>query len=156
MGESPKCRPDATRRAFSARPAMAIGLRRHLTLNTHRVLGDITAEEEALLSRFLDPDLYEGEPAAAEHRRALARWCSVCAKRLAKPCQPRGCPTRLPMPTCAITTGWKSQLEAAERLARIGAISENVLLRSLHGPHACRLGWGLGAGRSHTATGCSN
>ena len=33
-----------------------------LTLNTHRVLGDITPAEEALLSRFLDPELYEGEP----------------------------------------------------------------------------------------------
>ena len=33
-----------------------------LSLNTHRVLGDIDADEEALLSRFLDPELYEGEP----------------------------------------------------------------------------------------------
>jgi len=33
-----------------------------LTLNTHRALGDITAEEDALIARFLDPELFEGEP----------------------------------------------------------------------------------------------
>ncbi|MGY9033688.1 MAG: hypothetical protein ACKVIA_15860, partial [Rhodobacterales bacterium] len=34
-----------------------------LTLNIHRVLGDISPEEEALISRFLDPDLFEDEAA---------------------------------------------------------------------------------------------
>ncbi len=33
-----------------------------LTLRTGQALGYITEAEEALLSRFLDPDLYEGEP----------------------------------------------------------------------------------------------
>ncbi len=33
-----------------------------LTLNTASALGDIPPEDEALMARFLDPDLFEGEP----------------------------------------------------------------------------------------------
>jgi len=40
-----------------------------LTLNTHRVLGDVTQEEEQLISRFLDPELYEDEPPLAAPER---------------------------------------------------------------------------------------
>ncbi|MES2144499.1 MAG: hypothetical protein V4516_09065, partial [Pseudomonadota bacterium] len=36
-----------------------------LTLRTAQALGYITPEQDALLSRFLDPDLYEGEPTPA-------------------------------------------------------------------------------------------
>ncbi|HLQ18846.1 MAG TPA: hypothetical protein VK146_07680, partial [Tabrizicola sp.] len=34
-----------------------------LTIRTSRALNQITADQETLLSRFLDPDLFEGEPA---------------------------------------------------------------------------------------------
>ena len=97
-----------------------------LTLNTHRVLGDITQEEEALLSRFLDPDLYENEPPLPAPTRL-----SPLVFRMREAIGEAMTTTRLPNAFAHAdlrnTTGWKSQLEAAERLARIGAISENVL-----------------------------
>lgn len=33
-----------------------------MTIRTSKALNQITADQEALLSRFLDPDLYEGDP----------------------------------------------------------------------------------------------
>lgn len=97
-----------------------------LTLNTNRVLGDITPEEEALLSRFLDPDLYEDEPDLPPPDRIsplVFRLREAVGQNL----------TTLSLPLAFAhadlrnTTGWKAQLEAAERLARNGALPANTL-----------------------------
>jgi hypothetical protein len=97
-----------------------------LSLNTHRVLGDISDEEEALLSRFLDPELYEGEP-----RLSTPDRISPLVFRLYEAIGERMTTNRLPRAFAQADlrnqVGWKSQLEAAERLARHGAISANVL-----------------------------
>ncbi len=97
-----------------------------LSLNTHRVLGDISEEEEALLSRFLDPELYEGEPRLRRPERI-----SPLVFRLYEAIGERMTTNRLPRAFAHADlhnqVGWKSQLEAAERLARDGAISSNVL-----------------------------
>jgi hypothetical protein len=97
-----------------------------LTLNTHRVLGDINPQEEALLSRFLDPELYEGEPALGAPERI-----SPLIFRLREAIGERMTTIRLPRAFAHADlhnqVGWKSQIEAAERLARYGAISNNVL-----------------------------
>lgn len=97
-----------------------------LTLNTHRVLGDITAEEEALLSRFLDPDLYEGEPDLAPPSR-LSPLVFRMREAIGQGLPTARLPNAFAHSDLRNTTGWKSQLEAAERLARIGAVSENIL-----------------------------
>lgn len=98
-----------------------------LTLNTARALGDVTPAEDMLLTRFLDPEF------AAE------------AGDLLPPSRPSPLTYRLReavgdvMPTTGLplafshadlrdTVPWRVQLEAAERLARHGALSENVLL----------------------------
>jgi hypothetical protein len=97
-----------------------------LSLNTHRVLGDISEDEEALLSRFLDPELYEGEPPLGTPDRI-----SPLVFRLYETIGERMTTNRLPRAFAHADlrnqVGWKSQLEAAERLARHGAISGNVL-----------------------------
>ena len=98
-----------------------------LTLNTHRVLGDVTPEEEALLSRFLDPDLYEGEPVLPKPTR-LSPLVFRMREAIGEALPTERLPNAFAHSDLRNTTGWKSQLEAAERLARIGAISENVLL----------------------------
>lgn len=96
-----------------------------LTLNTHRALGDITAAEEALLARFLDPELFEGEPPLprpADVTPLVFRMHEAIGEALIT--------TNLPLgfahADLRVTTAWKAQLEAVERLARHGAISENV------------------------------
>ena len=97
-----------------------------LSLNTHRALGDISAQEEALLSRFLDPELFEGEPPLGTPDRI-----SPLVFRLYEAIGERMTTNRLPRAFAhadlSEQVGWKSQLEAAERLARSGAIAENVL-----------------------------
>ena len=97
-----------------------------LTLNTHRVLGDITDEEDQLLSRFLDPDLFEDDPDLPPPDRTsplIFRMREAIGQGLAT--------ARLPLAFAHAdlrdTTGWKAQLEAAERLARHGALDANTL-----------------------------
>lgn len=99
-----------------------------LTLNIHRVLGDITEQEEALLSRFLDPDLYEGEPALAAPAR-VSPLAFRMHEAIGEPLITANLPLAFSHADLRGTTAWKSQLEAAERLARHGAVSENVLLK---------------------------
>lgn len=97
-----------------------------LTLNTHRVLGDITPTEEDLISRFLDPDLFEGEPDLPPPDRVtplVFRMREAIGQNLTT--------TALPLAFAHAdlrpTTGWKARLEAAERLARAGALAPNIL-----------------------------
>jgi hypothetical protein len=98
-----------------------------LSLGTGRALGFITDYEDALLGRFLDPVLFENDP------------------RIAIPAKPSPLVFRLleaigePLPTASLprayawadldaNTGWKAQIQAAERLVRSGAIDPNQLL----------------------------
>lgn len=99
-----------------------------LTLNTHRVLGDITPQEEALLSRFLDPDLYEGDPPLAPPDRVSPLTFRMHAA-IGEPLITANLPLAFAHADLRPTGAWKAQLEAAERLARYGAVSENVLLK---------------------------
>lgn len=99
-----------------------------LSLNTHRVLGDINPQEEALLSRFLDPELYEGEPPLTPPARISPLTFRMHAA-IGEPLITANLPLAFSHADLQPTTAWKSQLEAAERLARLGAISENVLLK---------------------------
>ena len=99
-----------------------------LTLNTHRVLGDIDAQEEALLSRFLDPELYEGEPALDPPARVSPLTFRM-HEAIGEPLITSNLPLAFSHADLRVTTAWKSQLEAAERLARHDAVSENVLLK---------------------------
>ncbi|SMC43605.1 hypothetical protein [Primorskyibacter flagellatus] len=97
------------------------------TLGTARAIDALTQREASLLERFLDPELAEElapltppvRPTPLEFRLFEA---------LGEPL-----PTAtLPRPFATVNlngdAGWKAQLAAAERLARVGAISENRML----------------------------
>ena len=99
-----------------------------LTLNTHRVLGDISEAEEALLSRFLDPELYEGEPPLDPPARVSPLTFRM-HEAIGEPLITSRLPLAFAHADLRYTAPWKAQLEAAERLARHGAVSENVLLK---------------------------
>ena len=97
-----------------------------LTLNTHRVLGDVTEAEELLLTRFLDPEIFDGEPPLDAPERIsplMFRMHEAIGEGLIT----ANLPLAFAHADLRPTVGWKSQLEAAERLARFGAVSENVL-----------------------------
>lgn len=97
-----------------------------LILNTGRAIGDITPEENALLSRFLDPDLFEGEPPLPPPTRPsplVFRLREAVGERMSTATLPRA----FAHADLGDGAGWRNQMEAAERLVRNGALSENVL-----------------------------
>ena len=98
-----------------------------LTLETANLLGLLTLEEDGLLIRFLDAELFEGEPllvAQSDPTPLTFRLYEAIGEPLPT--------TSLPKPFAHAdlrsTSGWKAQLEAAERLASVGALPENRLL----------------------------
>ncbi|SFR40259.1 hypothetical protein SAMN04488005_1471 [Yoonia tamlensis] len=97
-----------------------------LTLNTHRVLGDVTDAEEMLLTRFLDPEIFEGAPALAAPAR-ISPLMFRMHEAIGEGLTTSNLPLAFAHADLRATVGWKPQLEAAERLARYGAVSENVL-----------------------------
>ena len=99
-----------------------------LTLRTAQALGFVTDEEDALLSRFLDPELYEDEPPLAKPARPTPLvWRMLEA--VGEPLPTQSLPLAFAHAELRDTVGWKAQLEAAERLARAGAIQPEVLRR---------------------------
>lgn len=98
-----------------------------LTLDTAKALGLISEEMDALLLRFLDPELFEGEPMLT-----AAGDPSPLKFRLYEAIGEGQTAASLPRPYAHAdlrdTAGWKAQLEAAERLARTAALHENRLL----------------------------
>ena len=98
-----------------------------LTLETGRALDSMTAAEDALLTRFLDAEIFEGAPALPVPSRPsplIYRLYEAIGEALPT--------TTLPLAfsqaDLRANTGWKAQIEAAERLARSGALPANKLL----------------------------
>lgn len=98
-----------------------------LTLNTSAALGDIDADMADLLARFLDPDLFEGEaPLAAPDRTSPLVF--RMREAIGQPLTTQNLPRAFAHADLRANVGWKAQLEAAERLAAVGAIDENTLI----------------------------
>lgn len=98
-----------------------------LTLRSARALEFITADEEELLTRFLDPELYDHDTSLPQFDLPSPLiWRLLEALGEAPP-------TRLLPPAFAHAelrgnAPWRNQIEAAERLARLGALPPNQLL----------------------------
>lgn len=98
-----------------------------LTLRTAQALGDVGLDEEALLSRFLDPDLYEGEPPLTVPERVTPLDWRVF-EAIGEALPTNTLPLAFAHAELRPAAGWKAQIEAAERLARAGALPANLLL----------------------------
>lgn len=97
-----------------------------LTLETARALGQVTEDEDALLARFLDPELTENtDTLPPPPRMTPLDWRMYEAIGETFPT------TTLPLAFAHAElrdpAGWKAQLDAAERLARAGVIDPNLL-----------------------------
>lgn len=98
-----------------------------LLFDTSRALSIMSTDEAALLERFLHPELSDGLPPLRPPRKItplLFRLHEIIGEPL---------PTRLLPRAYAVAdlrdlAGWKAQLEAAERLAKTGALPDNRLL----------------------------
>ena len=98
-----------------------------LTLRTGVALGHLTPADEALMSRFLDPDLYEGDaPLTPPSPVTPLDWRMLEAVGETLPTA--NLPLAFAHAELRDTAGWKSQIEAAERLGRAGVVAPNLLL----------------------------
>lgn len=98
-----------------------------LVLGTSRALGLIEPAMADALERFLDPDLFEGEPplpVPSDPDPLSFRLFQA----IGTPIPTRGWPVVFANADLSTTAGWKAQLEAAERLAARGALGDNRLL----------------------------
>ena len=98
-----------------------------LILGTARVLGLIDPPDVAALERFLDPDLYDGEPPLPVPSRHSALMFRLFEAN-GTPGPTLHWPVVYANADLSDTAGWKAQIEAAERLARTGALPDNRLL----------------------------
>ncbi len=98
-----------------------------LTLNTSQALQQISPDQAALLARFLDPDLFEGDPVPpAPDPVTPLDWKMYEA--IGEPLPTEGLPIAFSYAEIGTKAGWKAQVEAAERLTRGGTIPPNVIL----------------------------
>lgn len=98
-----------------------------LTLETGRALGYISDEDDALLARFLDPDLFEDEPELTrpDHPSPLTfRMFEAIGQHI----NTASLPLAFAQSDLRANIGWKARAEAGERLARVGAVTDNQLL----------------------------
>ena len=97
-----------------------------LTFDGARALGALDPVEEALLATFIDEEVADGAlPAAPAEPTPLA---FRLFDALGEPVPTAALPIAFARADLREVAGWKTQLEAAERLARAGAIDGNRLL----------------------------
>lgn len=112
-----------------------------LLLETGAALGEIPPAEADLIARFLDPELFAGEPDLP----APARMTPLAFKMREATALPR--PARVLPPAFAWAdlspfSPWRAQLLAAERLARSGAVAPGRLM-ALYAGHRPAASGGL-------------
>lgn len=98
-----------------------------LTLETGRAIGAITEDEDLLLAHFLDPELFEGEPPPIPPR-PMTPLAFRLLDGIGETPSTRDLPLAFAVADLRPITGWKAQIEAAERLVRVGAIPVDRLL----------------------------
>ena len=125
LAEVPSLTPTVAARVFClARggdwPAAA------LTLNTARALGDVSLQEEELLARFLDPELFEGIE-GVELPERISPLIFLMLEAIGEPVPTATLPVAFAMSDLRDTVAWRQQIEAAERLVRAGGLDASRL-----------------------------
>lgn len=98
-----------------------------LTLEAAHALQVLPEDQLALLDRFLSPELFEGAeylPQPEDPNPLTFRLFEAIGERLPTASLPRAFANA----DLRDVAGWKAQVEAAERLTRIGALTPNQLL----------------------------
>jgi hypothetical protein len=98
-----------------------------VTLETGRALGELSGAEEAILARFLDPELFEDAPLLPPPARPSPLVFRLY-EAIGEPIPTGTLPLPFAQADLLLNSAWKAQIEAAERLARSGALDANRLL----------------------------
>lgn len=126
LRESPGIAPTLTARIF----CLARGgdwQAAALTFNTGQALGQLSPDEEAVLERFLDPDLFEDEAPLLPSEK-LTPLTLRLYEAIGEALPGNTLPLAFAHSELSAATGWKARLEAGERLARAGAITPGQLM----------------------------
>ena len=98
------------------------------TLLAAEVLGELSPEMVLLLTRYLDPEIFEGSPVEFEPEGQLTPLEFRLMEGVGAPWPTDTLPLAFAHSDLRGLVGWRAQITAAERLARTGAVSENRLL----------------------------
>lgn len=98
-----------------------------LTLETAHALELLPPEMLSLLDRFLSPEIFEDLPPPPAPARPDPLTFRLF-EAIGEPLNTSGLPRAFANADLRDLAGWKAQLEAAERLTRIGALTPNQLL----------------------------
>lgn len=98
-----------------------------LLFDTSRALSIMSPDETALLDRFLHPELFDAQPPLTPPRRITPLMFRL-HETIGEPLPTRLLPRAYAVADLRDLAGWKAQLEAAERLAKTGALPDNRLL----------------------------
>ena len=98
-----------------------------LLLGTGRALGLIPEDDADLFARFLDPDLFEDEPPLPLPGQPTPLTFRML-EAIGQAIPPTSLPVPFPQADLRANIGWKARIEAGERLARTGAVSDNQLI----------------------------
>lgn len=112
-----------------------------LTLETAATLGDIPTGEAELIARFLDPELFEGEPDLPAPN-PMTPLAFKMREATAQPRPARALPPAFAWADLSPFAAWRAQLLAAERLARTGAVAPGRLM-ALYAGHKPSASGGL-------------
>lgn len=98
-----------------------------LTLDTAKALGQIDPGEADLLNRFLDPDAAEASDPPAPPVPVTPLDMKIY-ESIGAPLSTASLPIAFSHADLSPNQGWKLRIEAGERLARVGAITPNLML----------------------------
>lgn len=98
------------------------------TLLAAEVLGELEPEMVLLLTRYLDPELFEGIQSDFNPSDQITPLQFRIMEGIGEPWPTEGLPLAFAHSDLSGLVGWRAQITAAERLARTGAVSENRLL----------------------------
>ena len=98
-----------------------------LTFETARAVGALPAPLDGMLAQYLDPETIEDTPALAPSSRMTPLLFRLHEANGA-PLPTRNLPRAFASADLRGLSGWRAELEAAERLARTGALPANRLL----------------------------
>ncbi len=95
-----------------------------VTLETAKTLGILAPVDDALLGRFLDPEI---DADVTEARRQPTPLTFRMLEAIGEPLSTGSLPLAFAWADLRSTRGWKAQIEAAERLTRAGALPPTTL-----------------------------
>ena len=98
-----------------------------LTLDTSRAIGTVSPEEAALLTRFMEPEL-DDTGITPIMPNPVTPLIFRIYEAIGEPLPDTTLPLAFTYADLSENAGWKAQLEAVERLSRMGSVTPNLLL----------------------------